>query len=586
MGREIHHDSILALEKQIEEHERAIIRLKRARNSLLNVSTLLPPEILGSIFHWNVIPDGDFGGLSKGSYNFLLVCHHWFEVASCTPELWCSWGNSIRDWTRRHTRCGTASLDLVLGEYTAEDHKLDDDLRDALQDRAARGIIRRVHLSGFNVAELLGSVVSSIVTNGEAPRSNCMESFILLNRGGSSIVDVSALFSRYHFPKLRRLWLDGCRISSWDLLKSQAMVLNILHLTSSGLLPTPSLSQLLSVLSSSPLLQILTLSQNTIPHVIDNDRSSPRVLLRHLKKLCLLGNLHHVFGLLNRLELPDKVDKLSLSLDECSPSDVSEILGPYLGDLVRRRGKFPGGGLGLVISLNSRGLHLSAGDVRGGHHFAGVVDFADVSVDMNLTLEDEEATRLGFDIIAQIPREQVVILHTSLPILLSQELCVEMCNLAYLRIDNVDLSTLFMEPIVREPYTPKDLLRSLDRITFTWPVLSDGDWGPFIDFLSHRAAAGNRISSLTLIYHPYMDEDVVESIEHVVGVFESVEGGEASEDEYSADIFEDGYSDDAFVDEDNDEVPEDGENDEFSGGDDSSEVFEDGDSDEGEGSDY
>ena len=69
MDREINLDSIRSLDKQIEEYEKAIIRLKRTRNSLLNVSTLLPPEILGNIFRWNVIPDGDFGGLLKGSYN-------------------------------------------------------------------------------------------------------------------------------------------------------------------------------------------------------------------------------------------------------------------------------------------------------------------------------------------------------------------------------------------------------------------------------------------------------------------------------------------------------------------------------------
>ena len=90
MVYEINLDSILALEKQIE-HERTVIRLKHTWNSLLNISTLLPPEILGNIFCWNIIPDGDFGGLSKGLYNFLLVCHHWFKAASHTPELWCSW---------------------------------------------------------------------------------------------------------------------------------------------------------------------------------------------------------------------------------------------------------------------------------------------------------------------------------------------------------------------------------------------------------------------------------------------------------------------------------------------------------------
>ena len=78
---------LLTLEKQIEEHEKATIQLKRARNSLLNVLALLPPEILGRIFHYNVILDGDFDWPSEGSYTFLLVCRHWFEVTSRTPEL-------------------------------------------------------------------------------------------------------------------------------------------------------------------------------------------------------------------------------------------------------------------------------------------------------------------------------------------------------------------------------------------------------------------------------------------------------------------------------------------------------------------
>jgi hypothetical protein len=61
MDREINLDSIRALEKQIQEHEKALIKLKRARNSLLNVSTLFPPEVLGSIFQWNATPVGNWG---------------------------------------------------------------------------------------------------------------------------------------------------------------------------------------------------------------------------------------------------------------------------------------------------------------------------------------------------------------------------------------------------------------------------------------------------------------------------------------------------------------------------------------------
>jgi hypothetical protein len=141
MDQEINLDSIRALEDEIQEHERAVIQLKRARNALLNVSTL-PPEILGKIFHYNLILDGDFSGLPKTSYNFLLVCHHWFWVASGTPELWSFWGNSIEDWARRCARCGTASLDLVLSRPT--DGHLDDTLRDALQ-----GVLYETRYDGF-----------------------------------------------------------------------------------------------------------------------------------------------------------------------------------------------------------------------------------------------------------------------------------------------------------------------------------------------------------------------------------------------------------------------------------------------------
>ena len=113
MGHEINIDRIRNLEKEIEGGVGDIIELKRARNSLLNISVIIPPEILGSIFCWNVTPDGGLpriGGFRKGTHNFLLVCHYWFEVASHTLELWGYWGHAkdvavttqiFRDYPRR-----------------------------------------------------------------------------------------------------------------------------------------------------------------------------------------------------------------------------------------------------------------------------------------------------------------------------------------------------------------------------------------------------------------------------------------------------------------------------------------------------
>ena len=518
MYQEINLDSILALERQIKERrgcEKTIIPLKRTRNSLLNISILLPPEILGNIFRWNVTPDGDFGGLSKGSYNFLLVCHHWFEVASRTPELWRFWGNTVQDWAHRHARCGTAPLDLVLAKYPSYD--FDDKIRDALQDRAARDLVRRVHLTGIKAAGLFSSVISSIVTEGEKSQSNSVESFIV-DSTDKSPVDVSPFFSRYYLPKLRHLRLSGCTISSWDLLKSHTMALTTLELTDTQQSPILTSSQLLSILSSNPLLQHLVLSPNLPPDVIDGDRTSTKIPLCHLKRLRLKSDFRPAFGLLNRLELPDEMDNLRLNLHGCSHSNISHTLGPFLGDHLRRRGGFSGGGLGLLAYPTPYSLDFNAGDAHGGDDSAVAGWFVEVSGFMDVELGDDEADRLCLDLISHIPREQIISLQTSLPILLSEELCIEMRNLTNLHLGAVDLSTWFAGQNIPIHHTFKKYLRGLDHIVITEPVLSGGDWSPLTNFLSQRAGAGNRVSSLRLRGHPRMDQSVVESIERLVKV--------------------------------------------------------------------
>ena len=503
MDREINIDSIRALEKQIQEHERAIIKLKRARNSLLNVSTLLPPEVLGNIFRWNVIPDGDFGGLSKGSYNFLLVCHHWFQVASHAPGLWSFWGNSIQDWTHRHVRCRTAPLDLVLIGRTSD--RLDDTLRGALQDRAARDAIRRVHLKSAS-AELLDSTISSIITEGEETRSNSTESFVLWDMSGFG-VDVSSFFSRYHFPKLQHLAFHGCNISSWDLLRSRTTSLTALSLVTNKP-PLPTLSQMLSILSANPSLQSLQLSHDSVPDG-DNDRSSC-VQLPHLKRLHLGSDLPRVFGMLNRLELPDKMDGLKLTVFECSPSDLLQTLGPYLGNRVRRRSL---GRLRLSAYRDDNYFTIHVGDSCEAD-LTWANGFMTVEGVTSAAMEEEEVDKLCFDIIAHIPLPEIVEVITTLPILHSEKLCAQMCNLTRLRLEDMDLSAWPIKPGI------EGLLYGLRSITIASPRLSDGDWSLFTNFLTGRAAAGHQIASLSLSRYPHMGEGVVESIRGAVEVFE------------------------------------------------------------------
>ena len=488
MGREINFDSILALDKQIEEHERALIQLKRTRNSFLNVSTFLPPEILGRIFRCNAMSGEEFVGVPKGSYNFLLVCHHWFEVASRTPELWRFWGISIQDWEHRHPRCWASPLDLVLTKDTG--HDLDDTLRDALQDRVARDVIRRAYLWNANT-NLLNSVTSAMVTGREGSRLDRVESFEVRNSGGS-IVDVSAFLSRYHLPKLQTLYLYGCGIPSWEVLKSQTAALTILDLT----IPEP-------------------------PHGFTPNVADSRIPLHHLKDLSLAGEFHSAFGFLNKLEYPDKMDLLTLRLDYCSPLDLLQTLGPFFGNHIRRRGRLPGRGLGLSAYYEPSSGVFGFGDFHKHGDPAEVGWFMDVTFSMVEELEDEEAYGLCFDLVAHIPQAQVISLTTDLPVLRSK-LCVDMRGLEHLHIFGADLSTWPIELEIHGPQ-PEDLLRNLDRIEITVPMASGG-WGAFADFLSRRAAVGNRISLLRFDGHTSLriDEAVIVCIERAVGVFDNL----------------------------------------------------------------
>ena len=515
MDCETNIDSIRVLDEQIREHERAAIKLRRARNSLLNISKL-PPELLGKIFHWNVALKDDFGGLDKRSHNFLLVCHHWFEVASHTPELWSFWGNTPRDWARRYPRSGTAPLDLVLDQKGCKRSPLDTTLCSVLQDRATRDAIRRVHLAAKNF-DLLSSIIAQLTANCEELRSSGIESFILWNWSGTP-VDVSDFFALHRFPKLRCIRLENCTVSSWDHLTSRTSVLTTLELDFDHNSPTPTTPQLLSILASNPVLRRIALFGCIVPG--GGDEPSFRAQLHHLKELVLEGDVRYVVGFLRQLDHPRNINELSLSLLDCDVADVSQIIGPYLRDHLQGRDR-PQDWLDLSVSsyyytYQASHIILHVGDANGIHFSVPPQErigaFATITVVLpDGTLRRDVMERAALDLISYAPRVGAVNIQARniYDPVTTEATYAQFPNLRALSFHMVSLTAVLPESTL---LGDGKMFPSLEHISLGRLTLDDGDWSPLTTFLGRRMSSGNRLDTLEIACSPHMCQEVTKDI--------------------------------------------------------------------------
>jgi len=493
-----------------------LARLKRTRNSLLNISKL-PPEVLGDIFRRNVTLKDDFEGLEEGSHNFLLVCHHWSEVASRTPEIWSFWGNNPKDWERWYCRSGSAPLDLVLDRETGSPPS--DTLYGVLQNRATRDTIRRIHLKGGD-SGFLSTIIRRLTAPDEGVRSSSVASFLLWDWVYPS-VDVSGFFSRYRFPKLRQLSLRDCTISSWDCLMSRTAVLTTLDLNFTDSSPTPSTSQLLSILASNPTLQKVTLYKRAVPRDHD-DKSSSRVQLHHLEELELTGDLQHVMRLLHRLDHPRNMNLLKLTLHNCDITDVSRIIGPYLRDHFQRRNR-PQNGLylstysGYGDSIRGDCISFDLGDAGGIDlstlTWSSKSRFIIIGIMLNTSRRRDILGSAVLDLVAHIPQGDVVHFRRYGPPIAMENTHSQFPNLRTLFYSSASLLNIFPNPslVGEDKISP-----SLESVVLDYMFADDGNWTPLTTFLSRRASSGNRLDTLVVNGSSHMCPGVVEDIRGMV----------------------------------------------------------------------
>jgi len=493
---EINIGSILALDERIKEITAELARLKRSRNSILNIARV-PPEILGRIFRFNVVPEvggGRFATVRRGSYNFLLVCHHWFEVARRTPELWSFWGNNLDDWKRRYPLSRAAPVDLVLDRFMCRVGSFDGGLRDALRDCAARDAIRKVHIRA-PYGDLMGNaIVSSLTPETEGVQHSSIESIYL------DSADASDFFARHHFPKLRDLHLfRNFKISSWDYLKAHTtalvnLSLNFNHATPPSAIPTTS--QLLSLLASNPNIRSLILEQLVISGDGGNGSTSP-VPLSHLERLSMTGKFHYIFPILHQLELPERIDQAELEFHECNLEEAHETIAPYIRDYLRRDPRFEGR-LGVLGSTNGCFVLRACTIGAERHPLDHVPSQNPPQVTFKVAIPDtaslEEWEELCIDTLALLPQESVVYLRVDLSILGAEEVISKMPNIEYLHLVDMMVWEGFLLPGPGEPDPHRKLLPSLRGLCLENVKAEDGYWGPLVTYLTQQTSGNQDVS--------------------------------------------------------------------------------------------
>jgi hypothetical protein len=216
------------------------------------------------------------------------------------------------------------------------------------------------------------------------------------------------------------------------------------------------------------------------------------------------------------LEHPATLDRLAITLYNCTEADVPQIIGPYLRSHLQRRGRSPSG-LGLSLSCDRR-IVFNVGEGGGNHSEAAQMDsVVELSVRrLGRRPSKDSLGKMAMDLIAFVPPEDIVDFWGNNEPVDMGDIYTRLPNLKTLHLDMVHLPAVFPGQNFDEQ---GGIPSSVHTLTLERLTVGNNDWSSLTTFLARRASSGERLDMLKIVGSNHMCQEVRESIEGMVHEF-------------------------------------------------------------------
>ena len=337
-------------------HEKENTYLKRPGSSSLNVPAHLAPEILGHIFWCEVVSNVNCNirWVYMNTFKFLLVCHHWFNVATSTPSLWAFWEIPLSECTKYshisrdvplyiktfHHYSGNTPLYINIKPTNPNSDQEVMDASNILQDWGVQKRICDLHI--HTSAEVLAKIITFMSMPQPSPIQSQIKSLKFIaerlwnNKFHKEFPDITNFLKAHSLPGLQCLHLDDCD-PGWKYLICQTSRLTHLHIIINEGSIGPTMTQLAALFTRNSALEEVCLSFDIAmaPEDSLSKRQIPTsIFLPHIHRLEVGGEAAGYVQLLNHLIFSNRLEEVILHLWlNKTKIDVAEGLAPFLYNL-------------------------------------------------------------------------------------------------------------------------------------------------------------------------------------------------------------------------------------------------------------